>query len=413
MQQKVFVNIRQLVQVRPIGFDKVAGKDMNELPVINDAFLITRGDRIVDYGKMNDFKSKAYENCIDLAERIVLPSWCDSHTHIVFAENRSLEFRDKIKGKSYEQIAENEGGILSSVNSLRKTNKKSLLKQSLERVKSVQELGTGAIEIKSGYGLNLDNELKMLHVIKEIKSRCNLGIKSTFLGAHAIPKEFGDNKSAYINLIINKMMPIIKSKKLADFTDIFCEKGYFNLKETELILSTAKSLGFKIKIHVNQFNSFGGVKLAIKYNALSVDHLEQITNTDINNIKKSKTMPVLLPGCSFYLGMEYAPARKLIDSGLPVAIATDFNPGSSPSGNMNLVISLACLKMKMSPEESINAATINGAYAMDLAKEFGSITIGKKANLIITKKMNSFDEIPYYFGDNPVYKTVLNGVMSP
>ena len=208
------------------------------------------------------------------------------------------------------------------------------------------------------------------------------------------------------------MMPIIKSKKLADFTDIFCEKGYFNLKETELILSTAKSLGFKIKIHVNQFNSFGGIKLAIKYNAHSVDHLEQISNNDIKNIKKSKTMPVLLPGCSFYLGMEYAPARKLIDSGLPVAIATDFNPGSSPSGNMNLVISLACLKMKMSPEESINAATINGAYAMDLAKEFGSITVGKKANLIITKKMNSFDEIPYYFGDNPVYKTVLNGVMS-
>ena len=281
--------------------------------------------------------------------------------------------------------------------------------KSIEYVESLMKLGTGALEIKSGYGLTFDGELKMLRVINKIGLQTPMKIKSTFLGAHAIPEIYKKNKSSYLDLIIDKMLPKINDEDLADFIDVFCEKGYFDLNDTEIILNAAKKYGLIPKIHVNQFNSFGGIDLAVKYKALSVDHLEVISEKDIESLKKSKTIAVALPGCSFYLGIPYTQARKIISSGLPLALATDFNPGTAPSGNMNFVISLACIKMKMSPEEAINAATINGAYAMGISDNYGSIDIGKKANLIITKEMDSYEKIPYFFGENPVSEVILNG----
>ena len=409
--RKVFINIKQLLQVRPKGLDYVAGLSMSELPKIDNAFLAIQEDRIVAFGKMSDYRPKQHDQCIDAYGRLLLPSWCDSHSHTVFAANRSGEFTDRIKGLSYKQIAERGGGILNSAKTLQNTPEDRLFKQALSRIKTLEKLGTGALEIKSGYGLTTKDELKMLRVIKKISKHSAVKIRSTFLGAHAIPNAYKNDKSAYIDLIINEMLPIIKKEKLADYIDVFCEKGYFNLEDTDRILTAAKAFGLKPKIHVNQFNAFGGVALGVKHKAISVDHLEQLSETDIEALKDSKTMAVALPGCSFFLGIPYTPARKLIDAGLPLALATDYNPGSAPSGNVNLIVSLACIKMKMSPEEAINAATINGAYAMGVSDEFGSITVGKKANLIMSTPMESYNEIPYAFGNNPVFKTVLNGAV--
>ena len=409
--RKVFINIKQLLQVRPKGLDYVAGLSMSELPKIDNAFLAIQEDRIVAFGKMSDYRPKQHDQCIDAYGRLLLPSWCDSHSHTVFAANRSGEFTDRIKGLSYKQIAERGGGILNSAKTLQNTPEDRLFKQALSRIKTLEKLGTGALEIKSGYGLTTKDELKMLRVIKKISKYSAVKIRSTFLGAHAIPKAYKNDKSAYIDLIINEMLPIIKKEKLADYIDVFCEKGYFNLEDTDRILTAAKAFGLKPKIHVNQFNAFGGVALGVKHKAISVDHLEQLSQTDIDALKDTKTMAVALPGCSFFLGIPYTPARKLIDAGLPLALATDYNPGSAPSGNVNLIVSLACIKMKMSPEEAINAATINGAYAMGVSDEFGSITVGKKANLIMSTPMESYIEIPYAFGNNPVFKTVLNGAV--
>ena len=409
--RKVFINIKQLLQVRPKGLDYVAGLSMSELPKIDNAFLAIQEDRIVAFGKMSDYRPKQHDQCIDAHGRLLLPSWCDSHSHTVFAANRSGEFTDRIKGLSYKQIAERGGGILNSAKTLQNTPEDRLFKQALSRIKTLEKLGTGALEIKSGYGLTTKDELKMLRVIKKISKHSAVKIKSTFLGAHAIPEAYKNDKYAYIDLIVNEMLPIIKKEKLADYIDVFCEKGYFNLEDTDRILTAAKAFGLKPKIHVNQFNSFGGVALGVKHKAISVDHLEQLSETDIEVLKDSKTMAVALPGCSFFLGIPYTPARMLIDAGLPLALATDYNPGSAPSGNVNLVVSLACIKMKMSPEEAINAATINGAYAMGVSDEFGSITVGKKANLIMSTPMESYIEIPYAFGNNPVFKTVLNGAV--
>lgn len=409
--RKVFINIKQLLQVRPKGLDYVAGLSMSELPKIDNAFLAIQEDRIVAFGKMSDYRPKQHDQCIDAYGRLLLPSWCDSHSHTVFAANRSGEFTDRIKGLSYKQIAERGGGILNSAKTLQNTPEDRLFKQALSRIKTLEKLGTGALEIKSGYGLTTKDELKMLRVIKKISKHSAVKIRSTFLGAHAIPKAYKNDKSAYIDLIINEMLPIIKKEKLADYIDVFCEKGYFNLEDTDRILTAAKAFGLKPKIHVNQFNAFGGVALGVKHKAISVDHLEQLSQTDIDALKDTKTMAVALPGCSFFLGIPYTPARKLIDAGLPLALATDYNPGSAPSGNVNLIVSLACIKMKMSPEEAINAATINGAYAMGVSDEFGSITVGKKANLIMSTPMESYIEIPYAFGNNPVFKTVLNGAI--
>ena len=410
MSRILLINIKKLLQIRSLDTSYVSGKEMNALPFIESAYLLINNDIIEEFGEMkNSPKNLEKFRVIDCKEKMVLPSWCDSHSHIVFSGNRSNEFIDRIKGLSYNEIANNGGGILNSVDILRNTSKEDLLKQSTIRVKEVINQGTGAIEIKSGYGLNMESEKKMLEVISEIKKQNNITVKATFLGAHAFPREFTDNKSEYIDLIVNKMMPQYNEARLIDFVDVFCEKGYFDIKQSERVLSKAKELGIRAKIHVNQFNSFGGIKLALKYEALSVDHLEVLTNEDLTNLKNGSTIPVALPTCSYFLGINYAPARKIIDSGLPLAIASDYNPGSSPSGNMNFVVSTACIKMKLTSEEAINAATINGAYAMGISDKVGSITKGKIANLIITKDINSINEIPYSFGSGKISEVILAG----
>ena len=407
--RKVFINIRELLQVRSDCPKKVAGEAMKTLPKIDNAFLAIKDDYIVDFGSMTDYKTQNNDELIDATDRLVLPSWCDSHSHVVYAGNRSQEFVDRINGLSYKEIAKRGGGILNSAKTLQNASEDELFEQSMARIQNLIELGTGALEIKSGYGLTADAELKILRIIQRIKQETNLKIKSTFLGAHAVPEEFKTNKSGYIDLIINEMLPKISQENLADFVDVFCEKGYFDLDDTNQILSAAKTYDLQPKIHVNQFNSFGGVALGVQHNALSVDHLEELSYSDIEALKNSETMPVALPGCSFFLGIPYTPARKLINEGLALALASDYNPGSAPSGNMNFVVSLACIKMKMTPEEAINAATINGAYAMGISEHYGSISVGKKANLILTKKMDSYHQIPYEFGHNPVEKVMLEG----
>jgi len=386
------------------------GKSMSELPHIKNAFLRINGDTIHSFGPMDELVVEDSDEVIDVTGKIILPTWCDSHSHVVYAGDRSQEFVDRINGLSYEDIAAKGGGILNSAQTLQNTSESALYQQSIKRVNELVKLGTGALEIKSGYGLTTDAELKMLRVIKKIKENSAIKIKATFLGAHAIPKKHSDNKKEYLDLIINHMLPEIHKEQLADFVDVFCEKGYFSLEDTEQVLNAAAKYDLIPKIHVNQFNAFGGVALGVKHKALSVDHLEVLNNEDIEALKNTDTIPVALPGCSFFLGIPYTPARPLIDSGLPLALATDFNPGSAPSGNMNFIVSLACIKMKMSPEEAINAATINGAFAMNASKEYGSISIGKKASIIITKELTSYRQIPYHFGNNPIYKVMINGV---
>jgi len=402
-------NIKELLQIREPNILKVSGKEMQVLPTLKNAYLLIEHDTIVDYGKMEDCKGINTEETIDATGKIVLPTWCDSHTHIVYAGNREQEFVDRIKGLSYEAIANNGGGILNSAKTLENTSEDNLYQQSIARVKNVMQLGTGAIEIKSGYGLSTAAELKMLRVIKRIKKEFPIKIKATFLGAHAFPKEFKDNKQGYLDLIIKDMLPKIAKENLAQYVDVFCEKGYFSLKDTEQILEAAKQYHLIPKIHVNQFNAFGGVALAVKHNALSVDHLEELNETDIDALKGSNTMPVALSSCSYFLSIPYTPGRRIIDAGLPLALATDYNPGSTPSGNMNFVVSTACIKMKLTPEEAINAATLNGAYAMGISNNYGSITKGKKASVIITKQVPSYNYLPYAFGDNHIDKVIING----
>lgn len=405
----LIINIKELLQVRDSEVLKISGKEMSILPSIKNAFLLIKDDIIADFGSMSELKNMNVDETIDATGKIILPTWCDSHTHIVYAGNRELEFVDRINGLTYEEIANRGGGIINSAKTLQNTSEDHLYEQSAKRVKEVIKLGTGALEIKSGYGLSVESELKMLRVIKRIKKDFPIAIKSTFLGAHAVPLEFKNNKQGYVDLIINDMLPKISSEKLADFIDVFCEKGYFSIEDTEQILEAGNKYGLTPKIHVNQFNAFGGIALGVKYNALSVDHLEVLNDEDITALKNSSSMPVALPSCSYFLSIPYTPARKLIDAGLPFALATDYNPGSTPSGNMNFVLSTACIKMKVTPEEAINAATINGAYAMGISDDYGSITIGKKANLIITKEIPSYYYLPYAFGDNHIDKVIING----
>jgi len=402
-------NIKKLIQCRTEKISFVSGEDMSFLPSIDNAYLYVKDGKIIDFGKMQDLKKMKTSQVIDAKGRMVLPSWCDSHTHIVFSGNRSKEFIDRIKGLSYEEIAARGGGILNSAKLLQNTSQEDLYNQSKMRIESVIRQGTGAIEIKSGYGLTFESELKMLQVIKEIKENSKMQVKSTFLGAHAFPIEFKTDKEGYIELILQKMLPAFSNENLIDFIDVFCEKGYFSTNDTERIVKEGLKYNIRSKIHVNQFNILGGIKIAVENNALSVDHLEVLEENDIKILSKGSTIPVALPTCSYFLGINYAPARKLIDSGLPLAIASDFNPGSSPSGNMNFVISTACTKMKLTTEEAINAATINGAYAMGLEDKVGSISKDKIANLIITNKINSIDEIPYNFGGNQIHKVILKG----
>ena len=396
----IFKNIKELVQVRNKSVAFVAGLDMKVLPTLKNAFLVIKDGKIQDYGSMDNYPNISNAIEIDASERTILPAWCDSHTHIVFAGNREGEFVDKINGLSYEEIAKRGGGILNSAKKLATTSEEELYQQSKERLNEIIEQGTGAVEIKSGYGLTIDSELKMLRVIKRLQENSKIEIKSTFLGAHAVPANYKDDKQGYLNMLIESLMPIIAQEKLAEYVDIFCETGYFSVADTEKILKAGQQYNLIPKIHVNQFNSIGGVQVGVKYNALSVDHLEELKEEDLEILKNSNTMPVALPSCSFFLSIPYTPARKIIEAGLPIALASDYNPGSTPSGNMNFVISTACIKMKMTPEEAINAATINGAYAMGLQNEVGSITVGKLANLIISKPINSYVSIPYSFGTN-------------
>ena len=406
--QILFKNIKELLQVREDKIDFLSGKEMCVLPTLKNAFLLVKNGIIKDFGTMEDCPNIDVE-IVDATGRMILPSWCDSHTHLVYAGNREGEFVDRIKGLTYNEIAENGGGILNSAKKLQATSEDELYKQSKKRLEEIILLGTGAVEIKSGYGLTKESELKMLRVIKHLKENYPIEIKATFLGAHALPKEFENNKSEYLELLINEVLPIIEKENLVDFIDVFCEKGYFSVNDTKLILEAGKKYGLQGKIHVNQFNAIGGIQEGIKHNVLSVDHLEEIRDIDIEVLKNTQTMPVALPSCSYFLGIPYTPARKMIDHGLPLALATDYNPGSTPSGNMNFVVATACIKMKMTPEEAINAATINGAYAMNLQEKVGSITRGKLANLILTKEINSYNYIPYSFGNHSVDKVYLKG----
>lgn len=406
----LFTNIKELIQIRDTSISFIAGEAMKEVPLLKNAYLLIENGLISDFGKMENCPSIKVQKTIDATGKMVLPTWCDSHTHLVYAGNREGEFVDKINGLSYEEIALRGGGILNSAKKLAATSEDDLYKQSKKRLDEIIALGTGAVEIKSGYGLSIDAELKMLRTIKRLKENSTLEIKATFLGAHAVPTAYKNNKKGYLKLLVDELMPLIAQEKLADFVDIFCETGYFSVADTEYILEAGKTYGLMPKIHVNQFTSIGGVQAGVKYNARSVDHLEIMTDNDIDALKNTQTMPVALPSCSYFLSIPYAPARKMLQAGLPIALASDYNPGSTPSGNMNFVIATACIKMKMTPEEAINAATINGAYAMNLESKVGSISKGKLANLILTKPIHSMASIPYNFGSTKIEKVFLKGV---
>ena len=404
----LFINIKELLQTRETNIDKVSGAEMAELPTIKNAFLLIENDIILDFGSMEKCPTEA-DKVIDVNGKIILPTWCDSHTHIVYAGNREQEFVDRINGLSYEEIANRGGGILNSAKKLNETSEDELYHQSKKRLEEVMLQGTGAVEIKSGYGLTVNGELKMLRVIKRLAENYPIKIKATFLGAHAFPKEYKENHQAYIDVIINEMLPKIAEEKLADYIDAFLETGYFSVEETEQIMLAGKKYGMIPKIHVNQFTAINGIEACVKHQALTVDHLEIVTDEDIEVLKNSSTMPVALPSCSYFISIPYTPARKMLNAGLSLALASDFNPGTTPSGNMNFVVATACIKMKMTPEEAINAATINGAYAMGISNTHGSITKGKKANIIITKALNSYYEIPYRFGSNLIDKVMIDG----
>ncbi|NRB58997.1 MAG: imidazolonepropionase [Winogradskyella sp.] len=406
-------NIKQLLQVHDHNELILKGNDMKHLSVIENAYLYIEHDTIIEYGDMEYCEGIDAEETIDAKGRIVLPAWCDSHTHTVYAGDRTAEFVDRIHGLSYEEIAKNGGGILNSAKTLQNTSEDALFTQSMERLDELVRMGTGAIEIKTGYGLTVEAELKMLKVIKRIKNESLIKITPTLLAAHAIPQEYKKDKKAYVDKIINELIPQASELNIAKYIDVFCEEGYFDLEDTERILKAAQTYDLRPKIHVNQFNILGGVALGVRYNALSVDHLEELNDADIEALKGSDTIPVALPGCSYFLGIPYTPARKIIDAGLPLALASDYNPGSAPSGNMNFIVSSACVKLKMTPEEAINAATINGAYAMGISNMYGSITRGKKANVLVTKPLNHYREIPYNFSHNPIEHVIINGQLKP
>ena len=405
----LFINIKELIQVRDKSVEKVSGKDMSILPTIKNAFMMIENEIIINFGPMEKLGNTKADSIIDVTGRLILPTWCDSHTHLVFADTREEEFVNRINGLSYEQIAQKGGGILNSAKKLQNKPEDELYNDAALRLSNLIKTGTGAIEIKSGYGLTLESELKMLRVVKRLKENFPLPMKATFLGAHAIPNLFKEKREAYIKLIIDEMLPAIAAQKLADYIDVFCEKGYYSPEETNQILKAGLQYGLIPKIHVNQFNAIGGVKVGVDNNALSVDHLEVLTDEDLVYLRNSQTMPVSLPSCSFFLGIPYTNARKIIDANLPMALASDYNPGSSPSGNMNFVVSLASIKMKMTPEEAINAATINGAYALDLSHKAGSISKGKLANFIITKPVKSYSYLSYSFANNCIDEVFLRG----
>ncbi len=406
-------NIKLLVQTEenPVLFK--SGKEMSNVNSIPNAFVIIRDEIIEEFGPMCRLKDVYMDDDllieIDCSNRLVYPSYCDSHSHLVFPGSREKEFVDRIKGLSYEEIAKRGGGILNSAKLLHEKSEEELYNEALGRVVEIIKSGTGAIEIKSGYGLNTEDELKMLRVIRWLKETTPLCIRSTFLGAHAIPAEFKNNKSKYVDLVINEMIPLVASEDLADFIDVFCDRGFFSEEDTERILMAGIKYGLRPKIHANELGKTGGVQVGVKYNALSVDHLEHVGKEEIEALKNSETMPTVLPGAAFFLNMKLSPVREMIDAGLPVALASDYNPGSSPSGNMNFISSLGCIKYNMLPEEVINATTLNSAYAMGISDRLGSIARGKMANLFITSEIPGIEYIPYSFGSNLIETVILNG----
>jgi imidazolonepropionase len=410
----LIINIKELVGVDDTFSPYLSGTAMGKLQTIKNAFLIIGKGLIQEFGSMEDlfipedWKKKGIK-VIDATGKLVLPSFCDSHTHLVYAGSREIEYVDKIKGLSYEEIAKRGGGILNSAKRLHEASETELISSALERLEEITWLGTGAVEIKSGYGLNTEDELKMLRVIRDLKRLSPLTIKSTFLGAHAIPLEYRGKQHEYVDMVINEMIPQVAAEELADYIDVFCDKGFFTVEDTERILMAGMKHGLKPKIHANELDYSGGIQVGVKYGALSVDHLEYTGDAEIQALKDSETMPTILPGAAFFLNMAHAPARKMIDAGLPVALASDFNPGSSPSGNMQLILSMGCIMYRMTPEEAINATTLNSAYAMGVSDELGSIAIGKKANVYITKPIPGIEFMPYAYGSNKVDTVIING----
>ncbi len=408
-------NIKKLVQVETKPVLLRAGKDMQTVKCIDNAFLLTDGDKIVDFGKMSKLteevlaQSKHKIQEIDATGRMVFPSFCDSHTHIVYKGSREIEYNDKIKGLSYEEIAKRGGGILNSVKKLRKASEDELFDEAWERLEEIISFGTGAVEIKSGYGLSTKDELKSLRVIRRLKEKSPLTIRATFLGAHGVPEEYKGRQGEYVDLIINEMIPMVAAEDLADYIDVFCDRGFFTPEETERILMQGIKYGMRPKIHANELANSGGIQVGVKYNSLSVDHLEHTGPKEIECLMGSETMPTFLPGAAFFLNMVYGPARQMIDAGLPVALASDYNPGSSPSGNMQFILSMGCVNYKMTCEESINATTLNTAYAMGVSQTHGSIAKGKVANFYITKPIPTIEFMPYSFGSNKVEQVFLNG----
>lgn len=407
-------NIKELIAIDDDARLLVKGEDMAVLNTIKNAWLVIDGEIIENYGSMNDFTDEVLGNCeeyneIDAEGKIVMPSFCDSHTHLVYAGSREIEYSDKIRGLSYEEIAKRGGGILNSAKLLAETSEDELYEQSLARVHEIIAQGTGAVEIKSGYGLSLESEMKMLRVIKRLKETTPLIIKSTFLGAHAVPAEFKSNQDEYVDLVINEMLPQVAAEGLADYIDVFCDQGFFTVEQTDRILMAGIKHGLRPKIHANELANSGGIQVGVKYNALSVDHIEYTGKDEIKALLNSETMPTILPGAAFFLNMPYAPARDMINAGLPVAIASDYNPGSSPSGNMKLMMSFACVNYRMLPEEAIYATTINTAYAMGVSDITGSISVGKLANLIITNDISTYQFLPYAYGSDLINTVILKG----
>lgn len=413
--KKLIKHIKELVLVEDQPAQWSAGASMQELPTISDAYLLIEDERIAGFGRMADLKAdpafvdETSMETIDATGRMVFPAFADSHTHLVYAGSREIEYIDKIKGLSYEEIARRGGGILNSAKRLHNTSEDELFRQALERAYEIIRMGTGAVEIKSGYGLTVEDELKILRVARRLQKETPLLIKTTFLGAHAIPAEYKSNREKYIDIVVNEMMPEVAGEQLADFVDVFCDRGFFSVKETAKILEKAGEYGIRPKIHANELDYSGGVQVGVKYNALSVDHLEFVGDEEIQALINSQTMPTVLPGAAFFLNLALAPARKMIDAGLPLALASDYNPGSSPSGNMKLIQSMGCIKYRMLPAEVIHATTINGAYAMDVSNEVGSIARGKRANVFITEKMPTVEYFPYAYGSNLINTTILNG----
>jgi imidazolonepropionase len=412
MEQLIIKNIAQLLLVENKPHPFVAGQNMAHLPRIDDAWLWVKDGKIFQFGSManigtlTDLPAKQ----IDAKGCLVLPAWCDSHTHLVFPNSREIEYIDKIKGLSYEEIAARGGGILNSARQMAEASEDELYENAFTRLEEMVRWGTGAVEIKSGYGLTTESELKMLRVIKRLKETSPLTIKSTFLGAHSIPLEYRQNQSLYVDQVIHEMLPRVAEEELADFVDVFCDKGFFTVEDTDRILEAASKYGFKGKIHANELDYSGGIQVGVKHNALSVDHLEFTGPEEIEALKDSGTMPTILPGAAFFLNMVYAPARKMMEAGLPIALATDFNPGSSPSGNMQLIMAMGSILYKMLPQEVIHAVTLNGAYAMGVDQELGSIAVGKKANLLITKPIPSMEYLTYAYGENKIETVILNGL---